>query len=61
MEQNGFNLVIDNVSEQVKIKNKTKTILSNLSLSIERGEFIAVVGCSGVGKTVLMNILSGSD
>ncbi|MDE5586857.1 MAG: ATP-binding cassette domain-containing protein, partial [Bacilli bacterium] len=59
MEQKGFNLIIDNVSEQVKIRNKTKTILSNLSLSIERGEFIAIVGCSGAGKTTLMNILSG--
>jgi len=59
MEQNGFNLIIDNVSEQVRIGKKTKTILSNLSLSIERGEFIAIVGCSGAGKTTLMNILSG--
>ncbi len=59
MQEDGFNLVIDNVSEQVQIGNKTKTILSNLSLSIERGEFIAIVGCSGAGKTTLMNILSG--
>ena len=59
MKENGFDLVIDNVSEQVRIRNKTRTILSNLSLSIEPGEFIAIVGCSGAGKTTLMNILSG--
>lgn len=59
MQENGFHLVIDNVSEQVRIGHRTKTILSNLSLSIERGEFIAIVGCSGAGKTTLMNILSG--
>ncbi len=59
MKENGFNVIIDNVSEQVLIQNKPKKILSDLSLSIERGEFIAIVGCSGAGKTTLMNILSG--
>ena len=59
MNQTGFNVVIDNISEEVLIKDKTRKILSNLSLNIESGEFIAIVGCSGAGKTTLMNILSG--
>lgn len=59
MKENGFIVQIDHVCEQVKIQNKNKKILSELSLSIEKGEFIAIVGCSGAGKTTLMNILSG--
>lgn len=59
MKGNGFHVEIDHVSEQVMIQKKPKKILSELTLSIERGEFIAIVGCSGAGKTTLMNILSG--
>lgn len=59
MCENGYEIVIDNISEKVKIKNKPKKILSNLTLKINSGEFVAIVGCSGAGKTTLMNILSG--
>ena len=59
MKKNGCHIVIDHVCEQVMIGNKPKKILSELTLSIEKGEFIAIVGCSGAGKTTLMNILSG--
>lgn len=59
MNSTGFNLTIDNISKEVFIKNNKKTILSNLNLTINKGEFIAIVGCSGAGKTTLMNILSG--
>jgi len=35
--------------------------LSNVSLDIQRGEFISVVGPSGCGKTTLMRILAGLE
>lgn len=59
MKEDGFTVQIDKVCEQVRVQNKNKKILSELSLTIEKGEFIAIVGCSGAGKTTLMNILSG--
>ncbi len=34
-------------------------ILSQLSFSIEKGEFVSFIGPSGCGKTTLLNILSG--
>lgn len=59
MNKNGYNVQIEDISQSVIIKNKSKKILSNLTLSVNKGEFVAIVGCSGVGKTTLMNILSG--
>jgi NitT/TauT family transport system ATP-binding protein len=34
-------------------------VFEELSVEIERGEFVAVVGPSGCGKTTLLNLLSG--
>jgi ATP-binding cassette, subfamily C, bacterial len=36
-----------------------RTILSNTSLSIDRGEFWAIVGPSGIGKTTFLDLLTG--
>jgi len=53
---------------QIILKNVTKTYLvdserinavSNISIDIEKGEFLSVVGHSGSGKTTLISIIGG--
>jgi len=36
-------------------------VLRDLSLAVERGEMVAVVGASGVGKSTLLHVLGGLD
>ena len=40
-------------------KNNRRKILDSLEISIEEGEFVAVMGESGSGKSTLLAILSG--
>lgn len=35
--------------------------VNNISFSIEKGEFVVIVGPSGAGKTTVLNILGGMD
>ena len=45
--------------DKVNIKQNDKVILSNISLSINKGEFIYMIGKTGIGKSSLLRILYG--
>lgn len=52
---------VKNISKSFFIENKEYQVLKNISLSIEQGDFIAIVGPSGSGKTTLLKILGLLD
>lgn len=39
----------------------TITAVDHVSFSVEKGEFVVVVGASGAGKTTVLNLLGGMD
>ena len=59
LERVNKNTVIDIRNASIKLSADNKPIFTNLSLGVERGEKIAIIGRSGAGKTSLLRTISG--
>jgi len=58
MKQRSY-LALEGVSVTFPTRTGVFTAVENIDLSIEKGEFIALIGHSGCGKSTLMNIIAG--
>lgn len=54
-------LEMENVIKIYRMGSEKVTALNNISLSVEKGEFLSVLGPSGSGKSTLMNIIGCLD
>jgi nitrate/nitrite transport system ATP-binding protein len=50
---------IQGVNKAFSVSGKTRHVLEDVNLTVERGEFISIVGFMGCGKSTLLNIAAG--
>ena len=54
-------LNISNLSKQYQVRDKSLSVLEDISLSVKPGEFVSIVGSSGCGKSTLLKLIIGLE
>ena len=54
-------LKLSNVEKYYGSRSSLTKAVNNISLEVEKGEFVAIMGASGSGKTTLLNMISTID
>lgn len=53
--------MIELINVSKTFTNPYKAILENVNLTIKKGEFVCILGSSGVGKSTLLNMVAGLE
>src|SRR3954467_10231862 len=54
-------ITLEDISKTYKLGEQDVPVLNGVSMTVARGEFVALTGASGSGKSTLMNILGCLD
>ena len=54
-------LKIDNIEKYYGSKSSLTKAIDDISMEVEKGQFVAIMGASGSGKTTLLNLISTID
>lgn len=54
-------LSIQSLHKQYAVKGEPLSVLQNIDLTIEPGEFVSIVGSSGCGKSTLLRLIMGLE
>lgn len=54
-------LEIKNLNKRFKIGNEPVNILTDLTLTVNKGEMVCLLGASGCGKTTLLKLIAGLE
>src|SRR6186713_3679628 len=52
-------LKLDHIDKTFTRGNATTEVLKDINLTIEKGEYVSIIGHSGCGKSTLLNIIAG--
>ena len=54
-------LSVEGLAKRFPAKGEPLTVFEDVSFTVEKGEFVCIIGHSGCGKSTILNVLAGLD